>query len=47
MKIKFRSKKEVKAVCELLGLNIYEIASEGRFVCGVKSRVCRKMSEKF
>lgn len=30
-------KKEVKAVCELLGLNPYEIASEGRFVCGVKA----------
>lgn len=29
-------KREVKAVCELLGLSVYEIACEGRFVCGVK-----------
>jgi len=29
-------KKEVNAVCDLLGLSAYEIACEGRFVCGVK-----------
>lgn len=26
-------KKEVKMVCEMLGLNVYELASEGRFCC--------------
>jgi len=43
-------KKEVKAVCELLGLNAYEIASEGRFVCGIKSEYaekCLKILKKF
>ncbi|CEG12225.1 Putative hydrogenase expression/formation protein [groundwater metagenome] len=43
-------KKEVKAVCELLGLNVYEIASEGRFVCGVKAEYaekCLKILKKF
>ena len=29
-------KREVAAVCELLGLSFYEIACEGRIVCGVK-----------
>lgn len=43
-------KREVKAVCELLGLNVYEIASEGRFVCGVKAEYaekCLKILKKF
>lgn len=26
-------KKQVKTVCEMLGLNVFELASEGRFVC--------------
>ncbi|MFP4402849.1 MAG: hydrogenase expression/formation protein HypE [Candidatus Woesearchaeota archaeon] len=30
-------KKEVKIVCEMLGLNVYELACEGRFIC-----VCNK-----
>ena len=43
-------KREVNAVCDLLGLNVYEIACEGRFVCGVKKEHANeavKMLKKF
>jgi hydrogenase expression/formation protein HypE len=34
-------KKEVKVVCEMLGLNVYELACEGRFIC-----ICNKKNSK-
>lgn len=32
------SKKEVKKVCEMLGINLYELACEGRFICFCESK---------
>lgn len=32
------AKKEVKTVCDMLGINLYELACEGRFVCFVNPK---------
>jgi hydrogenase expression/formation protein HypE len=36
-------RKEVKAVTEILGLSVYELACEGRFICGVRPRFARQV----
>ncbi|MFC1722010.1 hydrogenase expression/formation protein HypE, partial [Patescibacteria group bacterium] len=36
-------KKESEAICEMLGISLYDLASEGRFVAGVKPRNLNKV----
>ncbi|MFP4424424.1 MAG: hydrogenase expression/formation protein HypE [Candidatus Woesearchaeota archaeon] len=39
-------KKEVNAVTQMLGLNVYELACEGRFICVAKKENAEKICEK-
>jgi hydrogenase expression/formation protein HypE len=39
-------KKEVKSVTEMLGINLYELACEGRFVCIASKENAKKVEEK-